>query len=141
MSDENKQAARRIFSEVWNEGTIAILEELVAPDVVDHNPVAPNLPPGLQGFRAVFMTFLSAFPDLHMTVEDMISDGDKVVVRWTASGSQQGPLMGIPPTSKTIHVSGIEIYRFAGGKIADHWGNFDMLGLLQQIGVVPIPGQ
>lgn len=141
MSAENEQAARRIFSEAWNARNLTTLEELVAPDVVDHNPAAPDLPPGLQGYKAVFTMFLSAFPDLHMTVEDVIAEGEKVVVRWAASGSQQGPLMGLAPTSKTIHVSGIEIYRFAEGKIVDRWGNFDMLGMLQQLGVVPAPGR
>lgn len=81
--------------------------------------------------------YLTAFPDLHFTFEDFIAEGDQVVVRWTPSGTQKGELMGIPPSGKSFSATGIEIYRFEGGKIVEHWLESDMLGLLQQLGVVP----
>ena len=85
--------------------------------------------------------YLAAFPNLHFTFEDLIAEGDKVVVRETMSGTQQGELMGIPPTGKQFSVTGIEIYRFEGGKIVEHWLESDMLGLLQQLGALPSPAQ
>jgi predicted ester cyclase len=85
--------------------------------------------------------YLTAFPDLHFTVEDIIAEGDKVVTRLTCRGTQQGAFMGIPPTGKQATVTAIDINRFAGGKSVEHWLNMDTLGLLQQLGVIPAPGQ
>jgi len=85
--------------------------------------------------------YRTAFPDVHFTIEDQIAEGDRVVTRWTARGTHQGPLVGIPPTSKQVTMSGIAIYRLVDGKIVEQWGVNDMLGLLQQLGVVPILGQ
>jgi predicted ester cyclase len=85
--------------------------------------------------------FLTAFPDLHFTVEDMIAEGDKVVARITMSGTQQGAFMGIPPTGKHVAFTAIDINRIAGGKSVEHWWEMDALGLMQQLGVVPAPGQ
>ena len=85
--------------------------------------------------------YLTAFPDLHFTVEDLIAEGDKVVARLTVRGTQQGAFMGIPPTGKHVTVTGIDINRLAGGKSVEHWLNMDTLGLLQQLGVIPAPGQ
>jgi len=85
--------------------------------------------------------YLTAFPDLHFTVEDFIAEGDKVVARLTVRGTQQGIFMGIPPTGKHATVTAIDINRMAGGKSVEHWLNMDTLGLLQQLGVIPAPGQ
>jgi len=75
-----------------------------------------------------------------MTVEDVIAEEDRVVVRWTAQGTQQGELLGVPPTGKQVTVTGIDVYRIENGRTAEHWGNFDQLGMLQQLGVIPVPG-
>ena len=83
--------------------------------------------------------FLSAFPDTQMTVEDELADGDKVATRWTATGTHTGELMGIPPTGKQVTVTGMDINRLVGGKIVEHWGEFDQMGMMQQLGVVPAP--
>ena len=85
--------------------------------------------------------YLTAFPDLYFTVEDLIAEGDKAVARLTVRGTQQGVFMGIPPTGKHVTVTAIDINRFAGGKSVEHWLNMDTLGLLQQLGVIPAPGQ
>ena len=85
--------------------------------------------------------YLSAFPDLHITVEDMIAEGDKIVARLTMRGTHQGAFLGIPPTGKQVTGTAIDINRITGGKSVEHWNNSDTLGLLQQLGVVPLPGQ
>jgi predicted ester cyclase len=87
------------------------------------------------------MAFKSAFPDLHFTIEDTLVEGDKIVWRWSSTGTNTGSMMGMPSTNKKATITGIEIYRIANGKIAERWGNFDQLGMLQQLGVVPMPGQ
>ena len=95
----------------------------------------------LEQYKQLVTMYFSAFPDLHLTIEDQIAEGDKVVTRWTARGTHQGPFMGIPPTGKRAVVTGIAIDRFANGKFVENWNNGDDLGLLQQLGVVPVPGQ
>ena len=85
--------------------------------------------------------YRSAFPDMQLTIEDQIAEGDKVVTRWTARGTHQGELMGIPPTGKQATVTGITVGRVANGKFVESWSNFDALGMMQQLGVVPVPGQ
>ncbi len=140
MSAEDNQAtARRWYEGVFNEGNLELIDELFAPTFVDHDPVNPL--PGLQGVRQVIGMYRGAFPDLHITVEDWIMEGDKIVTRFRAEGTNQGSFMGLPPTGKHVTVTGIDILGFEHGKIAEHWGNRDDLGMLQQLGVVPPPGQ
>jgi steroid delta-isomerase-like uncharacterized protein len=140
MSEQNKAIARRIFEEVWNESNLDVIDELYTKDVVNH-ALPPGLPPGIDGFKAFAGMYLSAFPDTKMTVDDQITDGDKVVTRWTGTGTQTGELMGIPPTGKRVTVTGIDFQRIAGGKIVESWGQFDQMGMMQQLGVVPSPGE
>ena len=136
MSEHNKTIARRSFEGFWNKGDLAVLDELYAGDVVAHD-APPGLPPGLEGTRQFFTMYRAAFPDTHMEIEDQLADGDKVVTRWTATGTHTGDLMGIPPTGKQVKVPGITIDRLKGDKIVEYWSLFDQLGLLQQIGAVP----
>ena len=138
-TEENKALARRGFEEVWNQKNLAIADELGVTDYVIHNP--PLSTHGLEQYKQLVTMYFSAFPDLHITIEDQIAEGDKVVTRWTARGTQQGAFMGIPPTGKQAVVTGITIDRFANGKAVETWNNGDYLGLLQQLGVVPMPGQ
>ncbi|MCK6629821.1 MAG: ester cyclase [Anaerolineae bacterium] len=140
MSD-HKTLVQNFAEEIWNKGNFEATTTYVATDFVDHNPAIPNQPPGAEGARQVFATYKAAFPDQHFTIEDILVEADKVVWRWSSTGTNTGSLMGMPPTHKKATISGIEIYRIAGGKIAERWGNFDQLGLLQQLGVVPAPGQ
>jgi steroid delta-isomerase-like uncharacterized protein len=136
---DNKATARRWYEEVFNAGNLDLIHELFAPNFVDHDPVNPL--PGLEGVRQVVGMYRGAFPDLHITVEDWVAEGDKVVTRFRAQGTHKGPLMGIPPTEKQVTVTGIDMLGFEHGKISEHWGNRDDLGMLQQLGAVPAPGQ
>jgi len=139
-SEENRSLTRRFYEEVWNKGNLDAVADLLTSDFVDH-AAPPGFPQGLEGAKQVFMMYRGAFPDFRLTVEDVIAEGDKVVARWVTQGTHQGELMGIPPTGKRATVTGIDVFRFAGGKIAEHWAQFDMLGMLQQLGVIPAPGQ
>ncbi len=137
--EENKAMTRRIF-EVFNTGNMALADEVIAADIVDHQ-APPGTEPGLAGFKQIVSMFRTAFPDVQMTIDDMIVEGDKVVTRSTMGGTHQGEFMGIPPTGKQFTATTIDIVRFAGGKAVEHWGNSDDLGMLQQLGVIPTPGQ
>ena len=92
------------------------------------------------GLSALYLLLFAAFPDIQYTVEALLAEGDKVVVRWTARGTHTGELMGIPPTGKQVTVTGVNIGRVANGRIVEEWGEFDMMGMMQQLGVVPTPG-
>lgn len=136
--EANKAIARRFLEEVVNKGNQAVADELVAVDFVDHNPL-PGLPPGREGFKLSFVAFRGAFPDMNYAIEDVVAEGDRVVVRRRATGTHRGELMGIPPTGKHIVVAGVDIFRVKEGKLAELWLSWDQLGMMQQLGVVPLP--
>lgn len=140
MSEENKALVRRVYEQVWNNKDLDALDELFAPDIVNHE-APPGLPPGIEGSKAYLGMFMSAFPDTQMTIEDQIAEGDKVLTRWTATGTHTGELMGIPATGKQVTVTGLDLSRIAGGKVVEAWGQFDQMGMMQQLGVVPTPGE
>ena len=119
---------------------MASLEEFINPNCVDH-ALPPGMPAGIEGSKQFIGMYLTAFPDLHFTVEDMIAEGDKVVARLTTQGTQTGPFLGIPPTGKHTSIGCIDINRMAGGKIVEHWLEMDTLGLLQQLGAIPVSSQ
>lgn len=135
-NEDNKTLIRRFYEEVFNKKNLAALDEFYAPDHIDHT-LPPGLPVSPEGTRQAISTMLQGFPDLRITIEDMIAEGDKVVTRFTTHGTQQGGLGGIPSTGKQVAVSTIEITRIAGGKIVEDWGLDDRLGMLQQLGLVP----
>jgi steroid delta-isomerase-like uncharacterized protein len=137
-SEHNKAIARRLYDQVWSQGNMTVADEIFTADVIDHAS-PPGSPSGLAGVKQVFGMYRGAFPDLVVTAEDLIADGDKVVARWTSRGTHRGDLMGMSPTGKQVSITGIDILRFEGDKIAEHWANFDMLGMLQQLGVAPGP--
>jgi steroid delta-isomerase-like uncharacterized protein len=139
-TEENKAMSRRSFEEAWNKGNLAVIDEVVAANYVGHDPAVPNLR-GPAGMKQLIMMYRTAFPNIQFTIEDQAAEGDKVVTRWTARGSHQAELMGIAPTNKQATVTGIGIDRFVNGKIEESWSNWDTLGLLQQLGVVPTPGE
>ncbi len=139
-TEANKASVRRFYDEVFNKKNRAAIDEFIAPNHVDH--AAPlGLLGGIEGAKQTLTMYLTAFPDLHFTVEGIIAEGDKVVARLTARGTQQGAFMGIPPTGKQVTVTAIDISRIVGGKSVEHWLEMDTLGLLQQLGVIPAPGQ
>jgi steroid delta-isomerase-like uncharacterized protein len=137
--EENKALTRRIF-EMFNTGNLAMAGELIAADAVDHQ-APPGMPPGAEGFRQLVGMFRGAFPDLRVSLEDLIAEGDKVVARSIMNGTHRGEFMGIPATGKSFRMSGIDIIRFENGQAVEHWGNTDDLGMMQQLGLAPMPGQ
>ena len=140
MSEANKAIARRFIEEAFNKGNMAALDEIVAPGHTNTGPGSiPGLPPGPEGSKQIVSVYRNAFPDIHITVEDQIADGDKVASRWTARGTHKGELTGIPPTGKSAVVTGMCIDRIVNGKIVESWGIFDQLGMLTQLGVMPPP--
>ena len=139
MSTEQNKANDRRIIEGLNQGNVNVFDELMVLNFVDHD--ASTTMQGLEAFKQFVSAYLTAFPDLHFTIEDQIAEEDKTTLRYTARGTHRGELMGIPPTGKQVTVTGIFITRWANGKAEESWLNFDALGMLQQLGVVPAPGQ
>jgi steroid delta-isomerase-like uncharacterized protein len=137
---ENKTIGKRFNEDVWGTGDEAALEELFAPDFVDHGAL-PGQTPDREGHKQTLAAFRSAFPDLNVTTEDIIAEGDKVVSRWTARGTHQGELLGIAPTGNGVTIKGIDVLRVAEGRIVERWAQFNDLEMMQQLGVVPPPEQ
>ena len=135
--DENKTIVRRFFDELWNAKRLDRVDEFVAQDYVDGNAM-PGQASGLDGARQKWAMYFVGIPDLSATIHDLVAEADKVVVRFTAEGTHQGTLLGIPASGKHLRVSGISIYRLAAGKVVEHWEEGDRLGLLQQLGAIPI---
>jgi steroid delta-isomerase-like uncharacterized protein len=138
-TEENKAIARRVNDEVWSEGHLDVIDELFADDFVATIVGAPEQIRGPQGFREFVVMYRTAFPDLRITVDEQFAEGETVVTRWTATGTNEGELMGIPATGKQATTAGININRISNGKLVEGWGLFDQLGLLQQLGAVPVP--
>ena len=134
-TEDNKVLHRRFLEEVMNQRNLALVDELCVPDMVLHN--ASTTIQGREPYKQYLSMILAGGSDLHVTIEDQIAEGDKVVTRYTTRGTHQEPFMGIPPTGKHITVTGIAITRFANGKAVEEWANADWLGLLQQLGVIP----
>ena len=140
MLTDNKTVSRRFLEEVWNKGNLAVLNEIITRDHVNSGPgTLPGLPNGPEGSKQLVTVYRNAFPDVHFTIDDQIAEGDKVVTRWTAHGTHQGELVGIPATGKSSTVTGISVDRLVNGKIAESWGIFDQFGMMQQLGVIPTP--
>jgi steroid delta-isomerase-like uncharacterized protein len=139
MSEANKALVRRFTNEVMNRGNLRVVDEIVAPNAVNHSS-PPGFPAGTAGVKQMATMYRSAFPDVRITIEDLVAEGDRVAARWSATGTHRGELMGIPATGKRVTVTGIEINRIVDGKIVEHWESFDQLGMMQQLGVVPAPG-
>ena len=133
-AEENKAIVRRYLEEAWNQRNLAMIDELVAPDVIQH---VRNVPPGRQGIHQFFGMLFNAFPDVHFTVEDLIAEDDRVVWRFTVRGTHQGPFRGIAPTGKRVVLTGIAISRMRDGRLAANWNETDDLGMLQQLGALP----
>ena len=140
MSEEqHRELVRRLNEEFHNQNRIhEVIEERFAPDFVNHS-APPGLPPTREGNELFSTAFRHAFPDYQITIHDVIVEGDKVVTRKTFSGTHRAEWMGVPASGRQISFGGIDIVRIAGGKVVEHWGEFDMLGLLQQIGAPPAP--
>jgi predicted ester cyclase len=138
MSDEdrNKALLRRFYEELWSEGNLKAIPELVAEDFVDYHPLQ-GAPPGLEELAALVTTWRTAFPDMRETCEYLIAVGDRVVGRFTMRGTHSGEFMGVAPTGRSVMMSGIDIVRVAGGKIVEFWYGEHLLELMQQLGAIP----
>jgi steroid delta-isomerase-like uncharacterized protein len=136
MAYDNTTIIRRIFNEVWSQGNLSAADELIAEDHVGSDPIVGEVK-GLQAFKAWVRDNRGAFPDLQFVINDLIVSGDKVVVRWTATGTHKGPFMGVPPTGKFASVEGITFSRMANGKSIEQRTQWDTLRLLQTLGLVP----
>jgi steroid delta-isomerase-like uncharacterized protein len=139
MSEQNKTLMRRAVEEVWNQGNVDLLNELLASDFIIHAPQAEIN--GREGAKQYLAMLRGGFPDILFTIEDQFADGDRVMTRWTARGTHKGAFQGIPPTGKQVRLAGTDIDRIANGKVVECWTSTDDLGLLQQLGVLPTPGQ
>ena len=139
MSEEDIASVRRLFEEAFNGGNLAVIDELVHPEIVDHNPF-PNQPSGREGFRSLVTLLRTAFPDLQIKLEDVFSAGDKVCVRERMAGTHQGDFMGLAPTNRRVDVMGIEIMRLEDGRLVEHWAIFEEMLMAMQLGMVPGQG-
>jgi steroid delta-isomerase-like uncharacterized protein len=137
--EENKAIVRSFFEEGPSKGNMEAANGLLSSDFSLHTPL-PSAP-GIQGINDIVTTCRTAFKHLNVTVEDMIAEGDKVAVRFTARGIHKGCFMDLPPTGKPITMTGVEIFRIKDGKIAELWGEANLLGLMTQLGVIPAIGQ
>jgi predicted ester cyclase len=140
-AEENKAIFRRMIEEVWNQKKLHVADELFTADST--SPSAPQLPPGPEGTKLIASMFLEAFPDLHMEIEHIVAEGDRVGARMRERATHTGPLVTpngtIPPTGAKVNFTESAIVRFENGKIAESWYELDMLGMLTQLGVIPSP--
>lgn len=134
--EQNKALVRRLVEEAQAAGKLVLVDELLAPDFVDHNPL-PGIPPTRTGVKALFGALHAAFPDLQITIHEQLAEGDKVMTRKTFAGTHQGEFLGVPATGKAVRFDVIDILRVVNGKLTDHWNVVDQLALMQQLGVIP----
>jgi steroid delta-isomerase-like uncharacterized protein len=139
MSAEESRATMRRYLGVFEQGNIDLLDELLAPDYVNHTPATPDLPTGPEGVKGVVTMFRSAMPDLRVVIEDMIAEGDKVATRYRLEGTHEGELFGVPPTGRRLSIESITVERVSEGRIREHWRVTDSLDMMQQLGVIPAP--
>ena len=136
MSEGNKNAVRRLFEEVWNKGNLPVADELFSSTYVHHDASTPDVGRGPESEQKRATLYRTAFPDIRLTMDDIIAEGETVVARWSCRGTHKGDLSGIPPTGKQVNITGVSIARFANGKMEEGWVNWDALALMQQLGVV-----
>ena len=137
MSEPDKAIVRRLFEELWNKGNLSLADELFAPNYEHHDASTLDFGRGPDSEKKRATLYRTAFPDIHLTMEEVIAEGEIVMTRWSCRGTHKGDLSGIAPTGKQINISGVTIARLANGKLAESWVNWDALGLMQQLGVVP----
>ena len=142
-TEQHKVTAGRWFSDIITNGQFAVADEIFAANHIAHDPHGHpgGWPNGPEGMKMVASVFGGGFSDWDITLEDQIAEGDKIATRWIASATNTGLLQGMPPTGKTVRVTGVNVARFTEGKIVESWFNFDMLTLLHQLGAIPTPEQ
>lgn len=135
--EEIKQLDRRLYEEAWNRGDFSVIDQVVSPHYLLHDPAMPGIA-GITGMKQYISTYRAAFPDLRFAIEAQLAEGEFITTRWTVFGTQRGPLPGVPPTGKAGTSTGITICRYVEGKLIETWVNWDTLGMLQQLGVIPV---
>ena len=135
----NTDLAHRFYEDVMVGGDLGALDEILTPNFVDHEEGPPGTPDGIDGVKAFVTMFREAFPDMQVSIEDVMEDGDRVAVRATMTGTHDGELMGVPPSGNRVRLEMIDIVRIEDGRCAEHWGAADNLSLMQQIGAVQAP--
>jgi steroid delta-isomerase-like uncharacterized protein len=138
-TEQNKALAHQLLEEVFNQGNMSRFNELVAPDFVEHEEMPPGVPRNREGVAMLLTMLRSAFPDFKATIGDVIAEGDKVVVRMTWTGTQQGEFMGMPSSGKPMSIGVIDIFRMEEGKLVEHWGLSDTMSMMEQLGGMPVP--
>jgi steroid delta-isomerase-like uncharacterized protein len=140
MSEKQERVVRRLVDEVWNQGKLDTIGQLVTNDYVSHDAGTPIR--GIDENRAFITKFRSAFPDCHLQIDEIVAAGTTVVTRWTYSGTHRGQLDGIAPTGRTVKGTGLTLHRFtADDRIEEAFNNWDALGMMQQLGAVTLPGK
>lgn len=139
ITEENKRLVRSFFEEGPSKGNLGAADDLLAPNFALHIPLPSR--PGISGMNEVITACRAAFEHLNVTVDDMVAEGDMVTARFTARGMHKGVFMGLPPTGKSITMTGIEIFRIADGKIAELWGEANLIGIMSQLGILPPLGE
>jgi steroid delta-isomerase-like uncharacterized protein len=137
MSEQNKAIVRRLFAELWNNGKLSVADEIFTPNYEHHDSSTPDFGRGPDSEKKRATLYRTAFPDLHLTIEDVIAEGETVMTRWSCRGTHKGDLNGIAPTGKQITLYGVTVARVSNGKMAEGFVSWDALGLMQQLGVVP----
>jgi steroid delta-isomerase-like uncharacterized protein len=135
MAADNKAIVRRLYEEVWNRRKLEVVNELISPSHALQGPAIFGSSIGPEAYKHQVSNLLEAYPDLRWAIEDIIAEKDKVVACWTYSGTHRGDYMGVPATNKKVSVGGMTIHHIAGGKIMDSHTNWDVLGMMQQLGV------
>jgi steroid delta-isomerase-like uncharacterized protein len=137
MSEHNKAIVRRLFAELWNNGNLPVADEIYSPNYAHFDPSTPDFGRGPDSEKRRVALYRGAFPDIHLTIEDVIAEGETVMTRWSCRGTHKGDFNGLVPTGKHITISGVTVARVSNGKIAEGYVSWDALGLMQQLGVVP----
>jgi steroid delta-isomerase-like uncharacterized protein len=137
MPSDNKGTIRQLYEEVWNKRRLELVDDIIAASHALHDPNVTGSAIGPEAYKRQVARFIAAFPDLHLKMEDIVEEKDKLAIAWTITGTHKGELMGISATNKKIFVTGITIAHFANGKIMDSYISWDTLGLMQQLGAIP----
>jgi steroid delta-isomerase-like uncharacterized protein len=136
-TEQNKALAQRLIEEVFNQGSIGAVDALLAPGFVEREELPPGVPRDREGVKMLATMLRGAFPDFRAIIEDVIAEGDQVVIRQTWTGTHGGDFMGLPPTGRRVSFPVIDILRMADGQCVEHWGIMDSMGLMQQLGAGP----
>jgi steroid delta-isomerase-like uncharacterized protein len=141
-TEQNKALVREMVEQIFNQGNIDRADDFLAPDFAERAQLSAGLRGGREGVKQLTVMLRSAFPDLKATVDDVVAEGDKEVIRQTWTGTQTGgEFMGVPATGRSVSIGVIDIIRVADGKFAEHWGQMDSMGMMQQLGAIPEPAQ